>query len=231
MVRPAIPLNRRTIDILRHESRALFTRFLNALNPVYHVTVHRLRQQQDLSLNLGSGGKGLANWVNVELIRARDTTLCLDIRRKLPLADNSVGRISCEHVVEHLDFREDIPAVLADWFRVLRPGGIVRIIVPDAKAFLEAYVAGDRQQWLALNWDPQNLPHDIYTPMHIINHTFHQEGEHLFAYDAETLKWSLQQAGFVDFREMSFRQSSDPALALDQENHAPYSLYAEARKP
>lgn len=64
----------------------------------------------------------------------------------------------------------------------------------------------------------------------MINHIFHQSGEHLFAYDFETLSWALRHAGFREIVKQSFRQSCDPELAIDQENHAPYSLYVEARK-
>jgi|SRR6516225_2690615 predicted SAM-dependent methyltransferase len=227
-VLPLLPMNRRTFDILRHELNAVRTRITNTVNPFYHLRVRRLRLRQDLSLNLGSGGKGQSGWINIELIKHRDTTLCLDIRRPLPFADNSVIRILAEHVVEHIDFRHDLPIALSDWHRVLRPGGIVRIVVPDARRFLEAYVSGDSTLWRSLGWYP--LPDDIYSPMHAINHIFHQSGEHLFAYDFETLAIALNRVGFKKIEEMSFRKSHDQELAIDQANHAPHSLYVEAIK-
>jgi hypothetical protein len=106
-------MNRRTFDILRREVRGWRTRALNAVNPAYHKA-SGTRSQRDLSVNIGSGGKGLANWVNVEVLPMGDTTLCLDIRRRLPLSDASVARILAEHVIEHIDFRDDVPAVLRD---------------------------------------------------------------------------------------------------------------------
>ncbi|WP_428682624.1 class I SAM-dependent methyltransferase [Reyranella sp.] len=138
VVIPALPINRRTFDILRYELLALCTRALNAINPSHQGKVRKLRERKDLSVNLGSGGKGLPGWINVELRRHHDTTFCLDIRHPLPLADGSVARMLAEHVVEHLDFRQDIPRVLADWHRVLRPDGVLRIIVPDVKRRLSA---------------------------------------------------------------------------------------------
>lgn len=53
--------------------------------------------------------------------------------RKLPYADNSVDEVYASHVLEHFSFRETA-AVLAEWARVLKPGGIMRISVPDAIA-------------------------------------------------------------------------------------------------
>ena len=230
VVIPLLPINRRTFDILRHELRAWRTRLGNALDPRHHVRVRRLRKERGLSVNVGSGGRGLDGWVNIELRPARDTTLCLDLRRPLPLADGSVRRLLAEHVVEHIDFRSEVPRVFSDWHRVLEPGGTVRIIVPDGRRFLVAYVTGEDAKWHDLGWDAHRLPSDLYTPMHVINHVFHQSGEHLFAYDFETLAWALRQAGFVKVEQMAFRKSNDPDLAIDQENHAPYSLYVEAVK-
>lgn len=230
VVLPLLPVNRRTFDIFRHELRAWRTRAINTVNPVYHRRVSSLRLRRDLSVNIGSGGKGHPDWVNIEIIPMRDTTLCLDIRRRLPFADCSVARMLAEHIVEHVDFRDDIPAVFRDWYRVIQPGGVVRIIVPDAKRFLEAYVSDDPTLWNLLGWDLEKKPDDIYTPMHIVNHIFHQGGEHLFAYDFETIAWALRKAGFSIVEQMSHKVSRDPQLAIDQENHAPYSLYVEAVK-
>jgi predicted SAM-dependent methyltransferase len=227
---PLLPLNRRTFDILRHELRALRTRSLNALSPRYHWRVRRLKQARGISLNVGSGGRGLPGWVNIELLRQRDTTLCLDVRRPLPLASNSVRRILIEHTLEHMDFRNDVPSMLRDFHRLLEPNGVLRIVVPDAERFLKAYASGDRSAWRELGWDLAEFPDDIYSPMHAINHIFHQGGEHLFAYDFETLSLALRRAAFERIRRASFRESSDPELAIDQENHRPYSLYVEATK-
>jgi predicted SAM-dependent methyltransferase len=162
------------------------------------------------------------------LRRHGDTTLCLDIRKPLPFPDGSIRRILLEHVLEHVDFQSDAPAMLRDYHRVLEPGGVLRIIVPDAERFVKAYAAGDRTLWLELGWDPENLPGDMVTPMHVLNHIFHQMGEHLFAYDFATLALALDRAGFRNVSKSAYRQSADPELAIDQPNHAPYSLYVEA---
>jgi predicted SAM-dependent methyltransferase len=230
VVIPWLPLSRRSFNISRHELRAFRTRALNAMSLTYRQRVSDLQAQRHLSVNLGSGGKGLAGWVNIEIVPMPDTTLCLDIRRPLPLADASVARLLAEHIVEHFDFVEELPAVLADWHRVLEPGGVVRIVVPDTKRYLQAYVSGDPEHWHALGWDMTRLPHGLYTAMHVVNHVFHQGGEHLFAYDYETLSWALGRAGFSTVEQTRYQVSRDPQLAIDQANHAPYSLYVEAVK-
>jgi predicted SAM-dependent methyltransferase len=227
---PLLPVNRRSFDILRHELRALRTRVGNTFNPWHHARVSQLNRKRGLSVNVGSGGRGLQCWVNIEIDRHRDTTLCLDVRRQLPFSDGSVRRILIEHVLEHVDFRQDVPVMLRDYHRVLETGGVLRIIVPDAERFVKAYAMNNIAAWKELNWDPTNLPSDIHTPMHVLNHIFHQSGEHMFAYDFSTLAMTLRKAGFKRVEKAAYRTSADPELAIDQENHAPYSLYVEAIK-
>jgi predicted SAM-dependent methyltransferase len=135
-----------------------------------------------------------------------------------------------EHVIEHLDFASDALNLAREVRRVLEPGGTFRVVVPDCERFLHAYVSGSADEWAALGWDLGDMPDDIYTPMHIIDHTFHQEGEHLFGYDFDTLRFLLEKAGFSKVERRHFRESHDSDLAIDQDVHRPYSLYVEAVK-
>jgi predicted SAM-dependent methyltransferase len=224
-------LSRRTIDIIRFEAGCAWQRLRNALSPTYHRKIAALQNQSALSVNFGSGGRGLDGWINIDAVaRHKDLYIAHDIRRPLPFGDGSVQRILAEHVVEHLDFRDDVPRVFAEFHRVLHPGGVVRIIVPDAARYMAAYVGKSAEGFKELGWDLENLPSDIHTPVHIVNHVFHQGGEHYFGWDFETMDWALRRAGFREVLRQSYRVSRDEELAIDQPNHAPYSLYVEAVK-
>jgi predicted SAM-dependent methyltransferase len=228
---PRLPISRRTFDILRFELACLTQRFRNALNPGYHLKLRRLSKLRCLSVNLGSSGYGLPGWVNIDAIsRHAGIFMAYDIRRPLPFASEQVKRLLAEHVVEHIDFREEIPRLFAEIHRVLEVGGICRIIVPDAARFMSAYVHRSDAEFAALGWDLRALPSDIYTAMHIVNHVFHQGGEHLFGWDFETMEFALRRAGFRSVERRAFRESGDPALAIDREEHRPYSLIVEAVK-
>jgi predicted SAM-dependent methyltransferase len=228
---PNLPIGRRSFDILRYEFGCLARRVVNVFSPRYRARIRRLRAQNGISLNLGSGGKGLPGWINIDARWSADCYVACDIRRRLPLRDGQVMRLFAEHVVEHLDFRGDIPVVFGEFYRVLEPGGTVRIIVPDAGRFAEAYANLSREAaFQALGWDLDNLPRDIHTPMHVLNHIFHQSGEHLFGWDFDTMRLLLNQAGFTHVSRQQYRVSSDPELAIDQPVHRAYSLVVEARK-
>lgn len=217
--------------LFRFEAENLLQRFTNALSPAYHRRIRALRLMNGVSVNFGSGGRGAPGWINIDInSRHADQYIAHDLRRPLPFRDAQVKRIFAEHVIEHLDFRHDVPRVFAEFYRILEPGGVLRVIVPDAERFLHAYVTRSREEFLALGWDLERLPDDIHTPMHVINHVYHQEGEHLFGWDYHTMDWALRQAGFTQVARKAYGTSDDPELALDRPEHAPYSLYVEAVK-
>lgn len=60
---------------------------------------------------------------------------------KLPDADGTVDEIYCSHVLEHFGKAQIMP-VLAEWFRALKPGGRLRVAVPDFDWCVDAYKAG-----------------------------------------------------------------------------------------
>ena len=223
------PLNTPTFNLMRFEIGCLWRRALHPFSIKRRKTINSLRKQSELSINVGSGGKGESGWVNIDIFLRPDSTFDLDIRQPIPLTTGSARRILAEHVVEHLDFYDDIPSVLKEFHRLLQIGGILRIVVPDAERYLKIYCNSD-QNFAELGYDLIQLADKLPTPMALINHMFHQYGEHHFAYDFETLQWCLIQAGFKKIRRCSYRKSVDPALRIDQPNHEPYSLYVEAER-
>ena len=227
---PWSPINRRTFDILRYEVNAVLLQVKNLVNPAFHFRKNAVRKKTGLLVNIGSGGKGLDGWINTDIRRHSDTYFQLDIRRRLPFAPGSVSGVLAEHVLEHIEFREDLPNFLHETHRILEAGGVLRIVVPDGQRFLEAYAGKNPANWKALGWDLEHMPDDIFTPMHIVNHIFHQSGEHLFAYDFDTLKLLLERSGFRKVVKQQFHVSIDARLAIDQENHHLYSLYLDAVK-
>lgn len=225
---PRLPVNRRTLSIVRYELNAMVTRLRTAIDPRIRKKIEGYRHQRDLRLNLGGGGDTYPGWVTIDVGNIGPSVLPLDIRRRLPFADCSVAQIYASHVLEHLEFREDVPFVLKELHRVLKRGGSVRIVVPDVVRFMDAYLSQDPMKWAALG--VSTFPVDMPTPMTMINHVFHQDGEHQFAYDYETCQFVLRSAGFSEISRCQYRSSMRFDGAMDLEVHAPYSLYVEAVK-
>jgi SAM-dependent methyltransferase len=117
-----------------------------------------------LRLHLGCGPCTPAGWVNVDyalgarlariaplrpLLRAlalfhvdwSRSIVVHDLRRPLPWADDSASAIYSSHTLEHLS-RDDGARFLRECSRVLAPGGVIRIVVPDLRAVLRDYEKG-----------------------------------------------------------------------------------------
>ena len=152
-----------------------------------------------------------------------------DLRDRLPCEAGVADIVYSEHVLEHLE-AEDAVAWLREIFRLLSPGGRVRLGVPDASLYLKAYAAGDREFFRSLrNIGNPVLPLD--TPIKVINQMFRMGGAHRFAWDFETLSQQLAVTGFVTIRQWLSGQASRADLCLDDPAHAPETLYVEAEKP
>lgn len=87
-------------------------------------------------LNLGGNicchpRKGYENYISVDMTASHNEwSIEHDIRTKFPIPDNTVTRIHTEDFLEHIRI-EEIKVLIAECFRVLKPGGIMRIGVPD----------------------------------------------------------------------------------------------------
>jgi predicted SAM-dependent methyltransferase len=177
--------------------------------------------QSDMKLNIGCGPNRKQGWVNIDLLP--DVDLSLDMREAMPFSENSAAIIYSEHFFEHLDYPEPAKQFLKECHRILKPGGIFSVGVPDTEWPLQAYVGPDDKNYFA--WSKVNcLPEWCQTRIDDINYHFRQDGEHRFAYDYETLYHVLMEAGFSNIRQRAFD------AGLDAENRRIGTLYVDAVK-
>ncbi|HXY69864.1 MAG TPA: hypothetical protein VEH62_10480 [Gemmatimonadales bacterium] len=173
-----------------------------------------------LRLHLGSGDRLRAGWVNVDIHPAAD--LRLDVRRPWPFADGTAIEVYAEHLFEHLAWPGETAHFLAEARRVLASGGTLRLSVPDLARHVRAYAAHDAA--FRADFAPF-LPPGATTWGDALNHHFRQDGEHLYAYDAETLAERLHAAGFTDARAVP------PSREYEQASRDFESLVMTARRP
>jgi predicted SAM-dependent methyltransferase len=112
-------------------------------------------------LNLGCGEMFHRAWTNVDFRAFSPEVMAHDLRQPLPFADASFAAVYSSHLLEHFS-RPCAPLFLAECRRLLKPGGILRLVVPDletiAKLYLEnlrGALAGDpkaaaRHQWMTV---------------------------------------------------------------------------------
>lgn len=99
------------------------------------------RAKDGIKLNLGCGIVYRPGYVNIDRFDERVADDTSDVI-SLPYRANSVNEILAHHVIEHLDFIHSKYA-LAEWFRVLRPGGSLIIETPDLERSLKKFRTKD----------------------------------------------------------------------------------------
>lgn len=92
----------------------------------------------DIKLHLGCGKRYLPGFLHVDAIRYDHLDYVGDISKLYFIESNTVSEIYASHVLEHFK-RADLPIVLAEWKRVLKPNGLLRLSVPNFAAIVDQY--------------------------------------------------------------------------------------------
>lgn len=172
-----------------------------------------LRAAAEPRLQIGTGPNPLPGWLNTTLTPFQPGTTFLDASRPFPIPAASFALIFGEHVIEHLEFHE-AALMLDECFRVLRPGGRLRLATPDLAQVIALYTRpGAPPQNAYIRWIMDTFRPQIgeYNPAHVINQSFHG-WRHKFIYDAPTLLQALKNAGFTDIQRLEPGESDDERL-------------------
>ncbi len=109
----------------------------------------------DAPVNLGCGARYLPGWLNLDLAAHAEGVVVFDLREALPLPDASTPFVYSSHLLEHLA-PDDAERLVREIARVLAPGGIVRLVVPDLEILARWYLedlqkAGTEVEWSRLH--------------------------------------------------------------------------------
>jgi predicted SAM-dependent methyltransferase len=134
-------------------------------------------------LNVGCGFQHHPAWVNIDFVATGNDVIAHNLRHGLPFRDNSFEVVYHSHVLEHLP-KSDAPAFLSECFRVLRPQGVMRVVIPDLEAICRLYLtaidkatAGSQEWAHHYNW----LLLEMYDQC-----VRHHSGGEMLAYLAQT---------------------------------------------
>lgn len=175
-------------------------------------------------LDIGCGHNAHKNFVNLDYEWLPNVDVVWDIVAKpFPFPDNRFDGIYTEHCLEHIPF-EACQKNMHEFYRILKPGGRVRIIVPDGEIYATIY---NRQK----QGEDIKMPHEegYISPMARINGIFRGHG-HLFIYDFVTMQRMLEKCGFKNIKKLSYKQGANPDLLNDSAEREIESLYLEAEK-
>lgn len=224
------------------------------------VHVGRLRRADKTKINFGCGYEPLPGWLNTDggdgsvfAPPAISNIIKLDVWKFFKhVPDNSARFISSEQFYEHFDRYEGF-RMAQEWFRILKPGGVLRIQTVDLEVEIDVYL--DRRK--GVSWQKDVLPHRLvhiagsadsygklmkgekYVRAMHLNNTFNLDG-HKCIYDFELISQTLTRAGFTDIKRVKFGHSSHKELrGIDKHDGGPTGrhwipdgvLLVEANKP
>jgi predicted SAM-dependent methyltransferase len=152
-------------------------------------------------LHLGCGKRKVIGFLNADIMGSDfDMDFGVGV---LPLPSDHFEAIVSQEVIEHLELTEELIPLLRELKRILRVGGELWLSCPDMEKVCANYMK-DKGAGLLLDRRKRITDFNL-GPMpvqQIINHLFHQDGEHKNLYDFELLEWALKKAGFSEIRKV-----------------------------
>jgi predicted SAM-dependent methyltransferase len=109
-------------------------------------------------VNLGCGDRYHPGWINIDIRPCGPEVIAHDLRKGIPLDTTSCDLVYHSHLLEHLPY-DAAPVFMKECFRVLKPGGIIRVVVPDLEVIcrlylqkLDAVLAGNESAIAEYEW-------------------------------------------------------------------------------
>jgi|WetSurMetagenome_2_1015567.scaffolds.fasta_scaffold279254_2 predicted SAM-dependent methyltransferase len=197
------------------------------------LQLQKLRRADLSKINFGCGNMPLPDWTNVDggdgrIWEAPDRPdiIAMDVFDFLAHIDDAGTQyIASEQFFEHFD-RHLGHALAREWFRILKPNGVCRIVMPDLEKEVRIYLGIEP----CADWDTVVLPHryrhiagsadpygklidgEKYTKAMLLNNGMHMDG-HRYLYDFEAIEQTLRLAGFRRICRCEYGQSEHAELA------------------
>ena len=169
-----------------------------------------LKSTEEPKLQIGCGRNPMKGWLNTDISLLCVYGVYMDAGKPFPLPDASFNYVYSEHLFEHLTYHQAVN-MLKESYRVLKPGGVIRITTPNLQFLLGLYQEPEKpihKEYIEYSTKNAGIP---ATPVYMINR-FHTAWGHKIIYDKETLKDLLEQAGFKDICYCEVSQSTHAAL-------------------
>ena len=158
-----------------------------------------------------------------------------DVARGLPLSDRSCAAVYASHVLEHLAL-DDFHRALDETYRILRPAGVFRAVVPDLEGLARAYLRRlddgdtDANGWImrasGLGRDQRRRGAGGFLK------TWLGTNQHFWMWDYLSLASALEDHGFVGVRRAAFGDAADPVFrAVEDPERFEDAVAIEARRP
>ena len=176
-----------------------------------------------IKLNLGASpiwSKDGWHTLDHKLTESTDSAIAGDAAN-IKLPDESCDIVFCSHVFEHIPHTR-LPIVISEINRVLRPGGILRILTPDLAVITKAYVEKDAEFFRQAKEEDESMRTDLGFGGFLMNfivspgqdtalidrnlQQFIAGYAHLYSYDYQMLAIIFEKLGYLP-KQMGFCES------------------------
>lgn len=202
------------------------------------LTKAYLAETAEPKLHIGCGANHLEGWLNTELC-PHGREIFLDATEAFPLPSNTFAFVYSEHMIEHIPYRQ-ARAMVKECFRILRPGGVIRVVTPDLvflKSLLNSDLTPFQNAYIDYSVQQYAIEDGAGSGVHVFNHFMRAWG-HQFIYDQPSLNRLVAEAGFVDLTPSGLCASRHARLQeiakvdrMPEGFLAAESIVVEARKP
>jgi predicted SAM-dependent methyltransferase len=174
-------------------------------------------------LNWGCGTDPPEGWINCDIKEGPRIGISCDIRDGLPMEDSNLDYIVSIHALPELPYL-DIEPALTELQRVLKPGGVLRLSLPDLDKALRAYLNGDAGYFLIPDDDIRSLGGKM-----IVQMTWYGYSRSMYTFDF--IEELLYRAGFRQIVRCEYEQTSSRYTEITTlDNRERESLFVEAFK-
>lgn len=164
-----------------------------------------------------------------------------DITTGLPFKDNSIDYIYSSHSLEHL-YLEQAKKLLKECYRILKPKGIIRIVIPDLKALVTEYTSVNPK--IVLNDGYDTSADRFLSRLHLrsstprfsnfifdLYQTLNDTDSHKWMYDVNSLTFYLKKTGFVNIKPKKlFESKINDIKKIEQPGRLGDAVCLEAEK-
>ncbi|MBD2605362.1 methyltransferase domain-containing protein [Scytonema hofmannii FACHB-248] len=119
-------------------------------------------------LNLGCGDRYHPDWTNVDIVSTGGSVIAHDLTQGIPFPNASFDLVYHSHVLEHIP-KTEAESFLKECYRVLRPQGVLRVVVPDLEQIAKTYLiaveqaSSGSQEWTS-NYEWTEPDGTVYKP-------------------------------------------------------------------
>lgn len=164
-----------------------------------------------MKIHLGCGKRRLPGFVHIDPDEATKPAY-VGSAEHIPVDDNVASLLYFSHGLEHVRKR-DVPAAVAEFRRVLRPGGTLRLSVPDFEVLVELYLSGVSLTRLGCINGGQDNAHDVHFAVYDYEHlacVLHQDFYNIRRWNP----YNVHPSAFDDF---SFAKINERLISLNVE--------------